>query len=202
MRRLLGYLRYDSEAAGEAINDLDRHELRWFQNLFLPSVKLAGKERVGSRLRRRYAAPQTPLQRLAAGEAADPVQLAELQRLRQSLDPFQLSAAVETKRMGIFALSREAPSMAQRSQQSTPARIVPELQPVTRPTPGRPPEGGRSNSGSTKSGGRRAVEMTRRGKRGKLQKQQRVSHASLRAWKSGQEPNAGFPHSHSAGGYG
>ena len=39
--------------------------------------------------------------------------------------------------------------------------------------------------------------MTRRGKPGKLQKQRRVSHASLGAWKSGQSKNAGFPHSHS-----
>jgi hypothetical protein len=197
VRRLLGYVRYDSEAAREAINDLYRHELRWFQNLFLPSVKLAQKERVGSRLRRRYAAPQTPLQRLAACGAADPVQVAELQRLRQSLDPFQLSAAVETKRMGIFALSREAPLSSQRSQESTSARIVPQLQDVTRPTSGRPQEGGR-----WRSSGRRPVEMTRRGKRGKLQRPKRVSHASLRAWKSGQKQNTGFPHSHSADGYG
>jgi hypothetical protein len=40
---------------------LYRHELRLFQNLFLPSVKLVGKERVGARLRRRYDIPRTPL---------------------------------------------------------------------------------------------------------------------------------------------
>jgi hypothetical protein len=204
VRRLLGYVRYDSEAAREAINDLYRHELRWFQNLFLPSVKLARKERVGSRLRRRYEAPQTPLQRLRAAGGADPAKIGELQRLRDSLDPFQLSGSIEAKRKRIFALSREAPvpSMAQRLQESALARTVPQLQARIRPAPGRPPEGGRSSSRSRKSGGRRAVEMTRRGKRGKLQRQKRVSHVSLRAWKSGQEQNAGFPHSHSAGGYG
>jgi len=53
VRRILGYVRYDTEAAREAINDLYRQELRRFQNLFLPSVKLAKKERVDSRLRRR-----------------------------------------------------------------------------------------------------------------------------------------------------
>ena len=81
VRRLLGSVCYDSQEARDAINDRYRHELRRFQNLFLPSVKLAKKERVGSRLRRRYAAPLTPLQRLAAGGAADPVQVAELQCL-------------------------------------------------------------------------------------------------------------------------
>jgi len=41
VRRLLGYVRYDTPGAREAINDLYRNELRRFQNLFLPSVKLA-----------------------------------------------------------------------------------------------------------------------------------------------------------------
>jgi hypothetical protein len=36
VRRILGYVRYDTEAAREATNDLYRHELRRFQNLFLP----------------------------------------------------------------------------------------------------------------------------------------------------------------------
>src|ERR1700674_115174 len=34
VRRLLGYVRYDSPAAREAINDLYRNEMRLFQNLF------------------------------------------------------------------------------------------------------------------------------------------------------------------------
>jgi hypothetical protein len=41
-----------------ALNDPYRHELRHFQDLFLPSVKLTGKERVGARLRRRHDAPR------------------------------------------------------------------------------------------------------------------------------------------------
>ena len=36
VRRLLGYLRYDSEEALQASNDLYRNELRLFPNLFLP----------------------------------------------------------------------------------------------------------------------------------------------------------------------
>src|SRR5215472_950189 len=44
-----------------------------------------------------------------------------------------------------------------------------------------------------KKRGRHAVEMTRRGKRGKLQKQRRVSHASLRAWKSGEKQKRRIP---------
>ena len=66
VRKLLGYVRYDTPAALAAIQTLYRGELRLFQNLFLPSVKLVRKERVGARVRRRYDAPQTPLDRVLA----------------------------------------------------------------------------------------------------------------------------------------
>jgi hypothetical protein len=87
-----------------------RNELRLFQNLFLPSVKLAAKVRVGSRYRRRYEAPRTPFQRLAAWPQADPARVAHLQRLRDSLDPFQLSRTIQTKLDSIYQLNAEAPS--------------------------------------------------------------------------------------------
>jgi hypothetical protein len=60
VRRLMGHLRYDSPRALAAMNDLYRDELRLLQSLFLPSVKLMSKTRVGSRLRRRYDPPRTP----------------------------------------------------------------------------------------------------------------------------------------------
>ena len=105
VRRLLGYVRYDTEAAREAMNDLYQHELRLFQNLFLPSVKLAMKERVGSRLRRRYEAPQTPFQRVMGSPAVDGQRIAELRQQRETLDPFLLSQTIQAKLERIFQLS-------------------------------------------------------------------------------------------------
>ena len=122
VRRLLGYVRYDSEVAREAMNDLYGQELRLFHNLFLPSVKLARKERIGSRLRRRYEAPQTPFQRVAASPAADPERLAELQRLRARLDPFELSRLIQTKLEGIFQLSPNAAKKSPASAAVPPRR--------------------------------------------------------------------------------
>jgi len=112
VRRLWGYVRYDSPAAQQAINELYRNELRLFQNLFLPSVKLSKKERVGSRLRRRYEAPQTPWQRIRCCAQADPQRLAELAQQRAKLDPFQLSHRIQAKLAGVFRLSREAAAPA------------------------------------------------------------------------------------------
>src|ERR1700732_551366 len=104
VRKLLGWERYDSRAAVEAINDLYRHELRLWLNLYLPSVKLVKKVRVGSKVRRVYDAAQTPLERVLAGAQANPAQVAGLKKLQQSLDPFQLGKTIGEKLEGIYGV--------------------------------------------------------------------------------------------------
>ncbi len=106
VRKLLGYVRYASGAAVEAMNDLYRHELRRFQNLFLPSVKLVKKVRVGSRVRRRYDRPQTPLERVLAAPATDGAKVAALTALRDRLDPFALAQTIDQKLDRIYRLAQ------------------------------------------------------------------------------------------------
>jgi len=105
VRKIVGYLRYASPAALEAINDLYRNELGSMMNLFQPSVKLVEKSRVGSRLKRTYDPPTTPLDRLGACKLADPAKLQELKKLRASCDPFKLSQIIEHKLDQIFELA-------------------------------------------------------------------------------------------------
>ena len=105
VRKLLGWDRYDSGAAIEAINDLYRQELRWLLNLYLPSVKLVKKTRGGSKLRRVYDAPQTPLQRVACSGDAEPGRLAELMKLQRRLDPFELARSIDRKLKRIYELA-------------------------------------------------------------------------------------------------
>ena len=105
VRKLMGYVRYDSREALTAMNALYRHELRLFQNLCLPSVKLVRKVRVGSRVRRVYDRPQTPFDRVRACPEADPVKVAQLQVLRDQLDPFALAEAIDRKLTQLYALA-------------------------------------------------------------------------------------------------
>ena len=105
VRKLLGWERYDSRAAVEAMNDLYRQELRLWLNLYLPSVKLVKKVRVGAKVRRVYDAPQTPLERVIASSSAHPDQIAALKKLRASLDPFQLGKVIERKIEGIYEMA-------------------------------------------------------------------------------------------------
>jgi hypothetical protein len=115
VRKLLGYVRYDTPAARDAIHALYRQELRLLQNLFLPSVKLLRKERVGARVRRRYDMPRTPLERVLASADLAPARAAELRRQRDRLDPFALAQAIERKLERIYALAHPRPTSPSRS---------------------------------------------------------------------------------------
>jgi hypothetical protein len=105
VRKLMAWDRYDTPQALEAMNDLYGHELRLWMNLFLPSVKLIRKLRVGSRLRRLYGPAQTPLDRLLASPGVDRERAAELHALRQRLDPFALAQTIVRKLEQIHALA-------------------------------------------------------------------------------------------------
>jgi hypothetical protein len=105
VRKLLGWDRYDSAVAIEAINNLYRQELRCLLNLYLPSVKLVKKTRVGSKLRRAYDAPQTPLERVARSGSAHPRRLAELRKLKGRLDPFELAQNIDRRLKRIYELA-------------------------------------------------------------------------------------------------
>jgi len=109
VRRLIGWDRYDSPAAVGLLNDLYRHELPRMMNLFQPSVKLRRKERIGSRVKRVYDVPQTPLDRLRAGPGIDQAAVAKLLRLRAATDPFVLAHTIEQKleRIAVLASRRD-----------------------------------------------------------------------------------------------
>lgn len=105
VRRLMGWDRYDTQEAVEAMNDLYRNEWRYLSNLFLPSVKLTNKIRVGSRIKRVYDDAKTPLDRLWESDKGDRQQLKQLRRMRAGLDPFELAKTVDRKLQTIWKLA-------------------------------------------------------------------------------------------------
>ncbi len=117
VRKLLAWDRYDTHEAVAAINDLYRNELRLWMNLFLPSVKLLKKVRVGSKVRRVYEAARTPFERVKGCPQADPQKMAQLEPLRKRLDPFQLSRTIERKLERISRLANRR--LSPRPEQQT-----------------------------------------------------------------------------------
>jgi hypothetical protein len=120
VRALLGWLRFETAQALEAINALYAKELLWFQNLFQPSLKLKSKIHLGSKTKRTYERAQTPLDRLIACGCYDRSKLKTLKALRSSLDPFALSDVIDSKLATVASLAtRSAPQ----GLRPVPARI-------------------------------------------------------------------------------
>jgi hypothetical protein len=94
VRRLIGYDRYSSQAAFTVFQRLYRL-LRLQINFFRPVRKLLSKRRVGSRVSKRYDAPQTPYQRLVAAGILSPAHHHALELQRQGLDPIALARDIE-----------------------------------------------------------------------------------------------------------
>ncbi len=107
VRKLVGWERYDTPEALAALTALYA-DLRLFQNLFQPSMKLVRKVRVGSRLIRRDDRPQTPFERVQACPEADPAKVAALERVRETTDPFVLSQRMARHLERLWALATRA----------------------------------------------------------------------------------------------
>lgn len=96
VRRWVGWVRYDTSDAVNALNDLYENELWLFDNLFMPSMRLVKVVYKGSRRCRFYDKPKTPLERLVEYDPTNP-KVKGLLRLKKSLDPFELSENIERK---------------------------------------------------------------------------------------------------------
>ncbi len=95
VRQLVGYDRFEGEAAYRQLTEVYR-AVRFYINFFQPSMKLQGKQRDGSRTRRRYDLAQTPCRRLFASDLLAPEAQQRLAVLAHTLDPVRLLQQIET----------------------------------------------------------------------------------------------------------
>jgi hypothetical protein len=121
VRKLLGWDRYDTLDALKMINQI-YPQLRIFQNLFQPSMKLRTKIRKGSRVIRHYDQPCTPLQRVLKSQKIIVPQLQGLKSLLQNTDPFELSGRIDQQ---LDALYRLATQRNGATREKTPIRELP-----------------------------------------------------------------------------
>jgi hypothetical protein len=81
VRQTVGYQRFDTTAELKVLQQWYA-TLRLYTNFFQPTMKLKSRERVGSRVKKRYHRPQTPYQRvLACAEVA----VADKRKLQREL---------------------------------------------------------------------------------------------------------------------
>ena len=95
VRLWFGYERYDNPQVVPLINALCQGPLNQLLNYFVPTMKLEKKERVGSRLVRRYGPALTPLNRVLAWPRLSGDKKEELRAAKQQLNPFALRRQVD-----------------------------------------------------------------------------------------------------------
>lgn len=94
VRRAVGYGRFDTDEQLQLLNELYA-QLRLYTNFFLPTMKLKTKERIGSRVKKRYDKAQTPYQRvLAAPQVSKPDQ-ERLKAKYATLNPAALKRKID-----------------------------------------------------------------------------------------------------------
>lgn len=99
VRQWLGYGRFDKPELVPLLNGLYKNEWRLYHNFFIPSVKLIEKKRVGSKTVKRYDKLKTPFQRALEADSlyVSNAKKHELQKIFDSLNPFDLRNAIEKK---------------------------------------------------------------------------------------------------------
>lgn len=97
VRQYLGYDRLDQQRSVDDLNQLYTTEWRLFLNFFLPSTKLIKKQRVKSKLIKKYDQPKTPFQRLLESQSVSQASKDRLQILYQTLNPFLLQKQIKRK---------------------------------------------------------------------------------------------------------
>ncbi len=89
VRQYVGYFRYDTEEELKVMNELYRN-LSLYLNYFHPVMKLKSKERIGSRVKKRYDIPRTPYQRVLESPEIPKLYKEKIKRVYAGLNPAEL----------------------------------------------------------------------------------------------------------------
>ncbi|MGC9529968.1 MAG: hypothetical protein ACP5G2_05040 [Candidatus Bipolaricaulaceae bacterium] len=89
VRQLIGYDRYESTEALELLQAIYA-DWRLYVNFFQPVRKLLLKERVGSKVRKRYDEAKTPYQRVLASPDVSEAEKERLREVYRTLNPVAL----------------------------------------------------------------------------------------------------------------
>jgi len=104
VRRLAGYGRLSGLTASATLGRLYQ-SARLYVNFFQPWFKLAGQQRDGALVRRRYHPPLTPCQRLLASPYVDEMVKDQLHQRFASLDPVALLKTIRDTQQELAVVS-------------------------------------------------------------------------------------------------
>ncbi len=115
VRRVIGYDRFISKAALEALGDVYTL-LRLYVNFFQPVLKLVGKSRHGAKVHKVYDTAQTPYQRLLRSGVLTEDKKRELAAIYGALNPVTLLKQIRQEVEHLWTLAEPQPSMSGATQ--------------------------------------------------------------------------------------
>lgn len=96
VRSIFGHVRIEDPSLIPLMNEIyEVWEL--LHNYFMPQMKLISKDRVGSKVKKKYDKPKTPFQRLMECETYPEEQKEKLRKIKATLNPFELQAKLQEK---------------------------------------------------------------------------------------------------------
>jgi hypothetical protein len=116
VRQLVGYERYESLSAYEALRAL-YEVVRLYVNFFQPSMKLLSKEREGSKVKKTYDRAKTPYQRVLESEQVSEEVKARLRQQYAPLNPVALLRQMQRLQAVLWKLAAGEPT----EQETAPA---------------------------------------------------------------------------------
>ena len=131
VRRLIGYDRYNSRAALEALNRV-YNLLRLYVNFFQPMMKLVSKTRHGAKVHKVYDTARTPYQRLSEFGVLTEAKQQELAATYHGLNPVLLLRQINESLECLWGLA-EHPNNQQRkgkTNQASVTQFMTQLSPV------------------------------------------------------------------------
>jgi hypothetical protein len=104
VRQLLGYGRFGYLDLKKMVDEL--YEEAWLplRNYFTPVMKLVEKQRIGSKVQKKYDKSLSPCDRLLACEKVSEESKSELRKKRTALDSLTLSEDIEQRLKAIFEI--------------------------------------------------------------------------------------------------
>ena len=109
VRECFGYERIDLGLAA-LMNEIYRDYWNPLHNFFLPQMQLVSKERIGSRIRKKYDFPKTPFERLKLAPNVSEEEKVKLAIRMKALNPFDLKQGLEQKLDLFFRLLKQGKS--------------------------------------------------------------------------------------------
>ncbi|MGH9958164.1 MAG: DDE-type integrase/transposase/recombinase [Pyrinomonadaceae bacterium] len=132
VRRAVGYQRYDTEEQLQLLNELYA-TLRLYTNFFQPTMKLQSKERVGSKVSKKYDRAQTPYQRVLAAPQITKQKKQQLRAKYETLNPAALKRKITRWQERLLKTTRSTKRLPARARKSSPTSAATTGRPSAKP---------------------------------------------------------------------